>query len=334
VRRWSEGWIEPVSPPPSPRHIVAQQVLALALQENAVGIHSWREWWGDLPLFGPDAQRIFQHLLNDGYLDRDGDLAFVGPEAEKRFGRRHFSDLTAVFSAAPEFLVLAGREEIGNVGTDALLTAVEGPRVLLLAGRTWQVNHIDWKRRRCYVEPSKLPGLARWGGNGGGLSFALTRGMREVLLGASAEGVTLTRRAMRALDELQDHHRGHITADSTVVSRSANGDLHWWTWAGTMANRTLHASLPAVVDRRQRVGDWAVRLHSAMSFAEVSAALREPSKSQLPEVNHSGVQGLKFSSALPADLAHATVAERLVDTSGFTQVLTEPRHFTAETPSI
>jgi ATP-dependent Lhr-like helicase len=98
-----------------------------------------------------------------------------------------------------------------------------------------------------------------------------------------------------------------------------------------MANRTLHASLPDVVDRRQRLGDWTVRLRSDLSFADVSAALREPTVPRLPEVNDSAVQGLKFSAALPADLAQTTVAERLVDTSGFTQALTEPRHFTAET---
>src|SRR6202035_3438612 len=81
-----------------------------------------------------------------------------------------------------------------------------------------QVNHTDWQRRRCYVEPSGLPGLARWGGNGNGLSFAVTRGMRAVLLGAAAEGVTLTRRAVRALDHLRDHHSCHTAADGTVIS--------------------------------------------------------------------------------------------------------------------
>ena len=33
-------------------------------------------------------------------------MLFVGPEAEKRFGHRHFMGLTAVFTAPPEFTVL------------------------------------------------------------------------------------------------------------------------------------------------------------------------------------------------------------------------------------
>ncbi|MEP7179488.1 MAG: hypothetical protein ABI775_10390 [Pseudonocardiales bacterium] len=40
--------------------------------------------------------------------------------------------------------------------------------------------------------------------------------------------------------------------------------------------------------------------------------------------------GLKFSAALPVDLAQATVGERLGDTSGGRTVLGEPRRATAD----
>ena len=41
---WGRGFVEPVAPPQSPRHIVAQQLLALCLQENRVGEQLWTEW--------------------------------------------------------------------------------------------------------------------------------------------------------------------------------------------------------------------------------------------------------------------------------------------------
>ncbi|WNV90385.1 DEAD/DEAH box helicase [Umezawaea sp. Da 62-37] len=327
LARWADGWVEPITAPVSPRHIVAQQILALALQEKTVGVRTWQDSWGDLPVFGSDAPAIMKHLLVAGFLDRDGDLAFIGPEAERRFGRRYFSDLTAVFTAAPEFLVLSGREEIGQVGDDVLLADVEGPRVLLLAGRTWLVNHIDWKRRRCFVEPSDLPGRARWGGGEQGLSFAITRGMRDVLLGTDPAGVTLTRRAQTALGDLRKHHGSHVTDNGTVISRSSNGEIHWWTWAGSAANRTLHASLTTVVDRRQRIGDQAVRLFSDMSVTDIKTELSKPTEGRVPEVNDNAIAGLKFASALPEDLARETVAERLVDKSGMQEVLLESRSF-------
>src|SRR5262249_11122500 len=158
-----------------PRHIVAQQLLALALQERAIGVQTWPEWWNG---FGPvveDGAAILQHLISAGFLETDGDLAFIGLEAERRFGRRHFSELTPAFTAPPEFTVLAGQEEIGTVNA-ALLAAdpQAGPRVLLLAGHRWLVTCVDWTRRRCFVEPSDRLGKAHWSSTGGGLSFDLT----------------------------------------------------------------------------------------------------------------------------------------------------------------
>ena len=71
-------------------------------------------------------------------------------------------NLTAVFTAAPEFTVLAGRTEIGTTNPALLTEEVSGPRRLLLAGQSWQVTYIDWSRRRCFVEP--VDGAARRAG--------------------------------------------------------------------------------------------------------------------------------------------------------------------------
>jgi ATP-dependent helicase Lhr and Lhr-like helicase len=139
-----------------------------------------------------DGGGILTYVIDEGFLATDGDLASIGPESERRFGARHFSELMAVFTAAPEFVVLAGRDEIGSVGDDVLLADAGGAAwVLLLAGRAWLVTYIDWKRRCCFVEPTDLPGRARWGGLAGGMSFQITRGMRDVLVGDEAAGVQL-----------------------------------------------------------------------------------------------------------------------------------------------
>lgn len=50
---WGRGWVEPVTPPPEPRHIMAQQMLALCLQEHRVGDRIWPRWWNGLWPFGP-----------------------------------------------------------------------------------------------------------------------------------------------------------------------------------------------------------------------------------------------------------------------------------------
>ncbi|MGH3800978.1 MAG: helicase-related protein, partial [Pseudonocardiaceae bacterium] len=326
--RWSQGWVEPVVPPPSPRHIVAQQLLGLALQEHTVGLRTWPEWWGGLSPMAADGAAVLAHLVEAGYLETDGDLAFIGPEAEKRFGRRHFSDLTAVFSAAPEFTVLAGREEIGTVSDDVLVCDhAEGPRVLLLAGRAWLVTYVDWKRRRCGVELTDLPGKARWSSSGGGLSFDITRGMRDVLLGHDPAGVQLTRRASNAMGKLREHHGSLVFDGRTALQRLSTGDLLWWTWAGTAANRTLHASLASLMEPRQRLGDRVVRMRRDSDLCDFADALRAVNPSTLaePTVHDGALAGLKFASALPMELARATLAARFADRPSAKRTLMEDR---------
>jgi ATP-dependent Lhr-like helicase len=111
-----------------------------------------------------------------------------------------------VFLGAPEFTVLAVRDEIGKIDPCLLTEEVPGPRRLLLAGRSRQVTYIDWKRRRCFVEPADSRGKARWTTDGrAGTGFELTRAMRELLLGADPL-VKLTRRAADQLAAQRDSY--------------------------------------------------------------------------------------------------------------------------------
>ncbi|RYF58320.1 MAG: DEAD/DEAH box helicase [Comamonadaceae bacterium] len=312
---WSRGWVEPIVPPPSPRHIAAQQMMALCLQEHRIGVSSWRDWWGGLPVFDDTADDIMDFLRIEGYFERDGNFLHIGPEAERRFGRRYFSDLTAVFSAPPEFTVFAGRNEVGTIGTDLLVEEVDGPRVLLLAGRSWKVTHVDWERRRCFVEPVDAGGRAKWSGLGVGVSYEIAQGMRAVLLGEMPAGVTLTRRAQTTFDELREGYTHAIGSEALVVGLPSQGSGRWWTWAGTAANRTLQASLPSMVDPRQRIDEKSLRLLPGVGRREVSSALADIVWKR-PTVAVNAVAGLKFSAALPRDLATRTLAERLDDQLG------------------
>ncbi|MFB7393551.1 DEAD/DEAH box helicase [Streptomyces sp. NPDC056191] len=328
---WGRGWVEPVTAPPEPRHIAAQQMLALCLQEHRIGDRTWHEWWGGLGPFGPSAEPIMRHLIEEGYLERDGGMLFLGPEAEKRFGYRHFMDLTAVFTAAPEFTVLSGRTEIGSTDPALLTEEVVGPRRLLLAGRSWQVSYIDWSRRRCFVEPADGGGRARWGGLGflRGSSYELTRAAREVLLGATPP-VTLTRRAEGALAQAREHHAELVHPGGSLIVRGGKDtNVRWWTWAGYRANATLAASLGSVTDPRQRPHAAHVRLREDITPQEWREAVAVATEQLcLPSADPRALAGLKFNAALPERLAEATLAARLSDLTGAAAVLREPTRFT------
>ncbi|MEU2225929.1 DEAD/DEAH box helicase [Streptomyces sp. NPDC018347] len=325
---WGRGWVEPVVAPPEPRHLVAQQLLAAALQEHRLGDKTWPELWNGLAPYDRSAAPILRHLTDEGFLDTDGGMLFIGPEAERRFGRRHFIELTASFTAPPQFTVLSGRTEIGRMDPSVLTEERRGPRRLLLAGRSWQVTFIDWGRKRVFVEPVEAGGVAKWsGGTIAGLSYALTRAMRDVLLGADPD-VSLTRRAQVCLQEWRDEDAPHLVhPGGTLIARRGN-EVRWWTWAGYRANATLGATLSSVADPVQRPTDCYLRLREDLSpdtwRAALAAVVAGPAL-VLPDVDQRAVRGLKFSAALPRRLAVATLSARLADFDGATAVLAEPQ---------
>lgn len=327
--KWSQGWVEPVVAPPEPRHIVAQQILALCLQENRVGEHLWQEWWNGLGPFGASAEPIVRHLVDQGYLDRDGGMLFIGPEAERRFGHRHFMNLTAVFTAPPQFTVLQGRTEIGRTDPSLLTERVDGPRRLLLAGRSWQVTYIDWRRKRCFVEPVDGGGRAKWSSAGFGSagSYELTRAERRVLLGEDPP-VKITGRAAGALRRAREQYLERVHPGGTLIVQDAGGQTRWWTWAGHRANATLTATLDTIAVPGQHVNDRWIRLRedvTAHTWSDVKKDATE--RLCLPDVDERAVRGLKFGEALPPRLAEATLSARLADTESAAAVLTEPVRF-------
>jgi ATP-dependent helicase Lhr and Lhr-like helicase len=320
LRLWRDGWLEPSKPPPEPLHILGQQVLAVCLQEGRVGENVIGEWWNGLPGFNR-VDEIVMHLLDRGYLDRDSGMLFVGPEAEARFGRRNFMELTSVFTADPEFAVLHGRSEIGRLHPLALTARVHGARVVLLGGNPWRVTHIDWRRRRCFVEPSDLPGQARWRGFAPPLSFELCRSMRSVAAGQSI-GVPMTRRASAALAQLVDLHTETAWPGGTVVVESADRPV-WWTWSGVAANASLAAVLGDLVDG---FDNMTIRLRRSTQRDNLHAKLASaPVPLPMPEVGEEALRGLKFAETLRPSLARAVLASRLSDPATGQAVLAEPR---------
>jgi ATP-dependent Lhr-like helicase len=305
---WGSGFVEPVVPPPHPRHIAAQQFLALALQEGQFGSRTWREWWGDLAVMA-DGQEILDHLTSNGFLDEDSGMLFIGPQAERHFGRRNFMDLLAVFTADPEMKVLHGRRELGGVSPLSVTgrLAPGEPRLLVLAGRTWLVTSIDWRRRTINVAEHAGAGRSRWSGGAPDLGFELMQSVRQVLLGGDPP-VELSRRGVSALDRIRAERAADVDQDGTVLQRGSDMDL-WWTFAGTKANSSLAAALGAAgIEARSNAESVTLRNSDVAVLRSLKDSLSDGS-AQLT-IDQAALDGLKFSAALPQQLAVRTLAER------------------------
>jgi len=330
----SEGFVEPITPPPRPLHIASQQLLGLALQKGRISLSEESGWLAGLGL--ADAEElgaIGDWLLSTGHLDSDSGLAFVGPEAERRYGARNFMDLLAVFTAAPEVTVLHGRQEVGSVDPMTLTTKVTGPRIIGLAGRSWEVTHVDWRRRRAFVEPSAQTGRSRWPGDPRAYSYELCDAMRRALLGADPSGVALSQRAVERLEHLRDEYRETVSETRSVLVEW-KGRLRWWTYAGARANAVLTSAIGHV--QPQLLDGWSqsnlfVTLRSDATAASLREALTgalgrfgEDLSGVAPEVSAEALRNLKFAELLPPELGTRTLASRSTDPPGAMRLVARP----------
>lgn len=317
---WRRGFVEPVVPPPHPRHLTAQQLLALALQEGSFGANTWREWWGSLALM-EDGEEVLAYLRDEGFLVEDGGLLMLGPAAEEAFGRRHFMDLLSSFDAEKELRVVAGTKEIGFISPLALprdgAEKVDS-KPILLNGRAWHIESVSWDRFEVFVSPVGYKGDVRWHSDAIALSFEIMRAQRDVLLGETPD-VPLSRRAADRLDLVRDARAPQVSLDGPVVERSGH-DVHLWTWAGLKANETLRAGLGGA--EGQSFNDvLVIRGAGALGdFADVRF------EDVLPHVPAKMVTSLKFSAALPEAVAVKTLGERFADRVGAGVVARERGH--------
>lgn len=319
---WASGYVEPVVPPPDPYHVLAQQLMALVLQEGGIGRRTWLEWVAGVPGFAampPDQiTGIVQHMLDQDLLWDEEGLLGIGRAGEKAYGRRHFMELMSVFLSPPLFRVLHGREELGQVDAQTFLGKQEGPRVLLLGGRPWRVTHVDWSQHVAWVEASDGRGKSSWRGEGRGLGFRLCQAMQRVLA-TSESRPDWSQRAAERIELLRDKF-AWLTAEGTVLVRDEDGEIVWWTYAGIGANATLAPTLSELAKCRVVPSSFALTFDGAMTLADAEQAVAElrtlDPQTLWPTVDEAAEKELKFADCLPPGIARQILAGRLRDLDG------------------
>ena len=327
LRLWLDGYVEPTVPPPEPFHILAQQLMALALQEGRIGRSTWREWLGEMPAFhamaGDHLEEIVEFMLTRGILHEDGGMMSMGVEGERAFGRRHFMEIMSVFTSEPLFSVQHGASELGVVHPLSFQLHREGPVVLSLAGRSWEVTEVDWSRRIAYVKAADARGRSRWIGSGTPLRFELCRAIRQVLHEGTLD-VALTERARAKLGKLRADF-SWVDATSTAVVRDNVGTTRWWTFAGVRANTMLGQLVGPLRFGKSREENLSIRLVDDVAVDGLKKQLDDADgKGNGFPVTDAAVDSLKFAACLPRELAIRTLRERGSDPEAVRTCLREP----------
>jgi ATP-dependent Lhr-like helicase len=103
---WRKGWVEPVTPPPYPVHVMAQQTLCRVIQCGALP-------YPQLASFLQDYSGLLDTMLDRGFLHQDDKLLSIGPEAQRLWGGRNYMELLSVFDTPELYTVFVGNQELG-----------------------------------------------------------------------------------------------------------------------------------------------------------------------------------------------------------------------------
>ena len=315
LQLWREGDVEPVTPPPLPLHIFAQQIMALALQEGGITAADWPCWLGRLPGLADvetgQLHAVLAYMIDTGILHADQGLLGMGGEGERRFGRKHFLELLSVFVSPPLVRVFHGRQEIGEVHQSTFIVRQDGPTVLTLGGRAWRAKHIDWPRRIAYVEPTDERGRSRWLSAGQPLGFALCQAMPRVLA-REDHPVRFSRRALDCMQTLRDSY-AWVTPERSALVRHDDGAVRWWTFAGKLVNAALaHALRDQATtvrpDNLSIVFDGDVDVIKLRTL--IQRVLSVPFAGIAVPLDEDFIAELKFAACLPPDARGQVVAAR------------------------
>ena len=308
-RLWGEAWVEAAYPPPVPWEIVAQQAMAATLERHQWPRHELLALlcgaFPELRRSGAMAEEestdgvtgVIEHMLRAGYLLDLAGVLQIGPMTEKQFGRAHYKDLLASFTGAQLLLGRFGSIEVGYIDP-TMLTGDKPCRLVLLSGKSWRINDVDWKKRVVWLEPASEGGKARWIGSGRSLSPEIAQGILRGLHQGVGAPTVISKRAQAQLEQIMEEIPNLAIGTKFTLTRNDAGGARLWTFAGTRANRTFAKQLQPMVEVR-RIDAIGIDLKSPIDLAKWSAEILL-SKLTFSDGEVSDLaKSVKFSECLP-----------------------------------
>ena len=251
-----QGWVESVPLQTRCWPVLIHQLLTMALAGGGINAD---DAWAHLSLV-PDFRgierqefdRLIDWMLRDGGLRLASAQLVLGPKAEKRFGRKNYMELFAVFSSPVSYTVVTNAgQPLGSLQQEFVDRLVDGVSSFLLGGRGWVVIRIQHNDRRVVVEPAPRGKQPTWGGYiPQFLGFEVCQKMRNNLLSSTAFPY-LDEQAAAVLEEKRESIQPLFQARRAGID-VRDGELRWWTFAGGKINATLRYGLEAVG------GDWKI----------------------------------------------------------------------------
>lgn len=323
LRLWRSGYVEPVQPERAAFHVLAQQLLALTLQEKGVPIADWWAWVSGAACFADVTEReralLVERMLSTGILVSTDGRFILGPKGESLYGRRNFEALYAVFDTPPLLRVMSGPREVGTI--DALfLQSLPPDSCFVLGGRSWQLTHVDWKSARCDVVSAPAGKHVNWIGSPRFISRRLCEELRNTLLDTTVDDAWTA----RARDAMKAERASHtFLADDPMPVVEGTDETTWHTFLGGRANNLLARMLQERLGEHVTPSNLTIKLKGRAALS--TAAIREATRALLAPgavtesdaMRHAAsctrARLSKFQPCLPEELELRFLARRVVE---------------------
>ena len=244
------GWVENVEVTDRCWPVLVHQLLAMALADDDLTVERAWAHLTKMPDFRGIERAEYDRLIDWMVRDRSlllssGRLA-LGRKAERKFGRRNFMELFAVFSSPQSYAVqtLDGRP-LGTLNQAFVDRLVDGISTFLLGGRGWAVTRIQHDDRRILVQPAPRGRQPTWGGY---IPQFLGFDLCQKILEIGTSDVAYPACGPEATAVLEEHRREmqKVVAPKVGGMELDGDELRWWTFAGGRINSTLRYALLAV----------------------------------------------------------------------------------------
>jgi ATP-dependent Lhr-like helicase len=243
------GWVEDVPTLSRCWPVLVHQVFAMCLASAGERVSELWRHLSRVPDFAgisrDEFDALLEHMLRELWLEEVAGRLVLGTKAERRFGRKNFMELYAVFSSPQTYTVVEGERALGSLQQDFVDSLVEDVSTFLLGGRAWSVSHINHKDRIINVQGAPRGRRPTWGGHTPQfLGYTLCQEMAKVLTD-DAQPPYLHPSTLKALAEHRESFAGLAGAGSRKIE-IGDDEVRWWTFAGGRVNATLKYAIEAV----------------------------------------------------------------------------------------
>lgn len=229
-----ERWIEPIQPLKYPLSLLYHQTMSILAAMGESSPTALAQQVLSLPPFAAiskdDYRILLRYLIDLDHIQHECGKLIIGLAGEKVISKFQFY---AVFPDNEEYTVKNDSTEIGSILTPPPVGDQFG-----LAGRTWEVLDVDFKRKTIVVKQVAGSASIAWRGGSGNIHTKVLQRMRRVLL-EDIEYSYLQKNARDRLKKARQLAR-RINLDNIVLKNDA---CYLFPWIGTVAYRTLERVL-------------------------------------------------------------------------------------------